>query len=391
MTSSPGSPVSTSSYCRSSPRARRCRPRPGRAPSGRGRRPGRSAWAPRRTDDAGDVERLDRLGHLVGHLPGQVDEAHVLGQVLQHRRLVEAEDRRQAPGRVLRVVDDARVGHDRRLRDRDGEVVAVAVEDRAPPARELDGLDPLFDAVGHVLGRADRLHVHQPDHGHREQGQHGGQQHERPVPHRVAPQPCEDARAAPTAVAALPAPARARALGPRRRACRGARGRGGPSRRPSVARAAIGGPGSIGGPGAVRARPRAAVVVPERAGAERPVRPGPWLVRAEREAGGTALRPDRRSACPCARARHCGLARPDRRVARSRLMGWPRGRASRERRWCRASRTSSPAAGSSGGGAGSSGVSHTTSPAGTIPRRSVASVRMRSGDSSSATSRRSSS
>ena len=188
-----------------------------------------------------DVERLHLVGDVVRDLARQVHEAAGPGQVGAEPGLVEPEHRGQAAGRAGGVGDDAGVGRDRGLGDGDGEVVAVAVEDRAPPAGELDRLDPLLAAVVDVAVGRDHLDVAEPDDGDAEQHDQADEQGERTRPGVAAPAPAGAAGPAGRR-AGRSGRGRARGDGPSRR---GAPGRARRSRRPA-------GPG-LGGRGPGRA------------------------------------------------------------------------------------------------------------------------------------------
>jgi hypothetical protein len=94
---------------------------------------------------------------------------------------VHAEERRQVRCQLLQVdaVLDAlvaelrHVGHDPLAGDGDGELDAVAVEDRAPLRRHLDASHPLVLALGDELVAVAELHTDELQ--HRQDGQDGQQ------------------------------------------------------------------------------------------------------------------------------------------------------------------------------------------------------------------------
>jgi hypothetical protein len=137
----------------------------------RARQVARRVQAGRLVDDqhAGDVEVGHALGHVVVDLAGEVDEVALAGEPVEHLLLVELEHARQAAGRDRRLGQHTRVGADALGRRRQCQIVAVAVEDRAPARRQNDRLDALLFAIVRVTLRADHLHVpeahdHDPEH-----------------------------------------------------------------------------------------------------------------------------------------------------------------------------------------------------------------------------------
>ena len=125
-----------------------------------------------------------RLGHRVAHLgvelAGHVGEPGVgLLEGALDRGLVESEQRREGGGLAGRVGDEPRVHHHGLGRQRHGEHVTVAVDDRAAHREQRRLHEALVDAAGHVALRLHELQSHeeadqqqagQADHGH-----HGGE------------------------------------------------------------------------------------------------------------------------------------------------------------------------------------------------------------------------
>ena len=107
---------------------------------------GREALGLVEEEDARQVEVGDRVGHVVLDPPGDVGELGRATQLAGQRQGpvgVETEDGGQRGRDGGGILDEARVGPDRALRDADGQVVAVAVEDRPALGGQRDVLEPL--------------------------------------------------------------------------------------------------------------------------------------------------------------------------------------------------------------------------------------------------------
>ena len=96
-----------------------------------------------------ELEVVHRLADLVGDLAGEPGELAVADEPVERGRSTgEPSTGRQRGGGGLRVVDLAGIGEDGGQGQRQGEVVAVAVEHRAPVGGEVDGAGALLLAEG---------------------------------------------------------------------------------------------------------------------------------------------------------------------------------------------------------------------------------------------------
>ena len=136
-----------------------------------------------------------------------VDEPLVLGD--QRRVQVglllvgEAEHGGQRADRAFGVGDELRVDADRGGRDRDRQLLAVAIEDRAAVGVELDLSRPLVGAGLAQRLAADRLQASDPEQHVAEHHQHHHQQADQPAPRLAEREPVDP----------LPPAARARRRG----------------------------------------------------------------------------------------------------------------------------------------------------------------------------------
>ena len=120
----------------------------------------------RRVDLAGDVAEADVLGGVAGDGGGQ--GGLVVG--------VEIEQLGEHRGGAGGIGDLQRVDDDRRRRHRQGELVPVAVEDRAPLGRQHPGPSPLLGADAAQVVAAAPL---QQRHARQHDGQHDEDPHQR--------------------------------------------------------------------------------------------------------------------------------------------------------------------------------------------------------------------
>ena len=185
-TSWPGVPVSVDSYCCSRPA-----------------RPTLSMFTLPSTPRASSPDGLKRfdsssrstpvelqVGHLlrgrVVDLAGEVHEPLVRRRELaQQRVLVDAEHRSERGRLRLRVGHELRVGPHRVLRHRHGEVVAVAVEQRAPLRRQRHRAYPLRLTELHVAVAVEQLQLREATGDEHEQ-EHDDHQHGDDPPALVA-------------------------------------------------------------------------------------------------------------------------------------------------------------------------------------------------------------
>src|SRR5690606_5126385 len=193
--------------------------------------------------DAGQLERGDGVGDLVIDLAGDVGEVEVraaeaAGEV-RDRLGVE----REGPGEGARhrrgVLDEPGVGPDGLVRQAHREVVAVAIEDRAPVGREGDALEALRGTELGVLLTPDGLDVHEAH-------------DDRPEAHEEADQ--RDAE--PASRPPRPGAGRDRWTGPRPPGLRSGRAPGAelPRLRPGAGARGGGSPAARWGPGGPRRR-----------------------------------------------------------------------------------------------------------------------------------------
>ncbi len=123
---------------------------------------------------SGIDQRGDLLGRRIGDQPVDVDEPSLAPQQRGDLGRVHGQDRRQSSGLDGSIGHLDRVGHHRRPRDRDGDVLAVAVEDRSACSRDrnLDGA--LCDPGVAVPARMQHLEIGElADGREQEQTQHG--------------------------------------------------------------------------------------------------------------------------------------------------------------------------------------------------------------------------
>ena len=131
--------------------------------------------------DAGQLERLDLGRGVERDLAGDVGEAGVLGDALEHALLVGVEDLRQLVRGRVRVLDLVRRReHGRRILG-DGELLAAAVEDRSARPRDHDHLPLLALCLAGEAAALDPLDPDRADEHEREEDDEPGEQESDPA------------------------------------------------------------------------------------------------------------------------------------------------------------------------------------------------------------------
>ena len=131
---------------------------------------------------ARQVQLRDRIRERIGHRVRQYREPSLRPELPNDDGLLEVEQGCKPACLASRVSDERRVGEDRSLRDRERQRPAVAIEQRPPGGRQLDGAEALAVAVRDIAAGVQDLNVREPDDDEPEPDGQEDEEHEEPVP-----------------------------------------------------------------------------------------------------------------------------------------------------------------------------------------------------------------